>query len=63
MTERREDDRLRNLLDEIDSRLRDAERLRSYADEQQRRGAFYPERRHSERVPDLSHPERRDHKP
>jgi hypothetical protein len=57
MTERREDERLRKLLDDIDVRLRDAERLRSHADDRQRRPAFYPERRHSERVPDL-HPKR-----
>jgi len=58
MTERREDERLRKLLDDIDVRLRDAERLRNHADDRQRRTPFYPDRRHAERVPDLPHPKR-----
>jgi hypothetical protein len=61
MTERRDEERLRKLMDDIDVRLRDAERLRNHADERQRRGAFYPERRHSGRIPDVS-PRDRDNK-
>jgi len=49
MAERR-DDRVRELLDQIDARLRDAERLRNHAEH--RRGTpFWPERRRSGRVP------------
>ena len=54
MPERRDEERLRKLLDDIDGRLRDAERLRSQADDRRRRPAFYPERRRSDRVPDVS---------
>jgi len=60
MTERRDNERLRKLMDDIDIRLRDAERLRNHADQRQRRGAFYPDRRHSDRVPDISHRDRDD---
>ena len=63
MTERRDEERLRKLMDDIDVRLRDAERLRNHADERQRRGAFNPERRHSDRVPDITHRHRHDDKP
>ena len=62
MTDRRDDERLRKLMDDIDVRLRDAERLRNHVDQRQRSGPFYPDRRHSDRVPGLSHRDRADDK-
>jgi hypothetical protein len=60
MAERKDEERVRNLLDEIDGRLRDAERLRSHADDRQKRPAVYPDRRRSIRVPEVSKRDRDD---
>jgi hypothetical protein len=49
MSDRR-DDRLRELLEEIDARLRDAERIRNHA-EHSRATPFWPDRRRAARVP------------
>jgi len=49
MSERRHD-RVRDLLDQIDARLRDAERLRSHIEER-RESPFWPDRRRVGRVP------------
>ena len=62
MTERRDEERIRKLLDDIDVRLRHAERLRSFADDRRRRGEFYPDRRQSSRVPNASDADRDDDK-
>jgi hypothetical protein len=59
MSKRRED-RVRDLLDEIDARLRDAQRLRNHAEQHKREAPFWPDRRHGGRVPDLHSPQRRD---
>jgi len=47
-------DKARRLIDEIDERLRDAERLRNHVRSQQ---PFWPDRRRISRIPDLRHDE------
>ena len=44
-------DDIRGLIEQIDGLLREAERLRSYADERNRRTPFWPERRKMPRIP------------
>lgn len=43
------DDLTRELLDRIDARLRDSERLRSHEDQRRSRVPFWPDRRRVER--------------
>ncbi|MBI3049877.1 MAG: hypothetical protein HYY76_16360 [Acidobacteria bacterium] len=50
MTERFAEDLLRELIGEIDARLREAEQLRSEAGQHQRERPFWPERRRSRRT-------------
>lgn len=38
-------DEIRGLIEQVDGQLREAERLRNYADERARRKEFFPERR------------------
>jgi hypothetical protein len=45
------DDEIRRLIEGLDGQLREAERLRSYANERTRRGDFFPERRTRPRIP------------
>jgi hypothetical protein len=45
-------DELRGLLEQLDDRLREAERLRSYADERSHRPLVWPDRRRTPRVDD-----------
>ena len=52
MVDRRSRDPLRDLVDEIEERLRDAERLRNHAEQRRHQEAFWPDRRHTSRVPD-----------
>ena len=44
-------DDIRGLIEQIEGELREAERLRSYADERSRRTPFWPERRKMPRIP------------
>jgi hypothetical protein len=44
-------DEIRSLIERVDGELREAERLRNYADERNRRPEFFPERRKRPRVP------------
>jgi hypothetical protein len=44
-------DQIRSLIEQVDSQLREAERLRGYVREASRRGDFFPERRKQPRVP------------
>jgi hypothetical protein len=44
-------DEIRSLIEQVDGQLRQAERLRSYVSDQNRRGGFYPERRKTPRIP------------
>ena len=53
MDDRSKEDDLRELVERIKERLRDAERLRNHAEERRRQPAFWPDRRRSSRVPDL----------
>ncbi len=52
MAERFSDNLMRELLDQIDDRLREAEKVRNRADEHYRGRPFWPERRHSPRSTD-----------
>jgi hypothetical protein len=56
MPERFSDDPMRELIDQIDARLREAERVRNKADEQYRDRPFWPERRRSRRSSDPDDP-------
>ena len=51
-------DDIRSLIEKVDGQLREAERLRSYANERNRRSEFYPDRRQTPRVPPRSEPDR-----
>jgi hypothetical protein len=53
MGDRSTDDDLRDLVERIKERLRDAERLRNHVEQWRRQPAFWPDRRRSSRVPDL----------
>jgi hypothetical protein len=44
-------DEIRSLLERVDGQLREAERLRNFANEQSRRTDYYPDRRKTPRVP------------
>lgn len=57
MAERFSDNLMRELIDEIDARLREAERVRNKADEQYRDRPFWPERRRSRRSRDPDEPD------
>jgi hypothetical protein len=57
MPERFSDDLMRELIDQIDAQLREAERVRNMADEQFRDRPFWPERRRSRRSPDPDDPD------
>ena len=57
MGKRTDEHSLGDLFREVDTHLRDAERLRNFV-EQQQRTAFFPERRRKSRVPEA--PERGD---
>jgi hypothetical protein len=60
MGERFSDSLMRELIDEIDARLREAERVRNKADEQHRDRPFWPERRRSRRSLDPDKPDEPD---
>jgi len=47
----------RDIADDLDERLRDAERLRNHAEERRQQRAFWPDRRRGSRVPEPTHPE------
>jgi hypothetical protein len=53
------DDLMRELIDQIDARLREAERVRNTADQQYRDRPFWPDRRRSKRNQDSDQPEPR----
>jgi hypothetical protein len=57
MADRFSDDLMRELLDQIDARLREAERVRNQADERYRDRPFWPERRRSRRSTDPDDPD------
>jgi hypothetical protein len=44
-------DEIRGLIERVDGELREAERLRSHADERTRRKPFFPDRRRTPRIP------------
>ena len=44
-------DEIRSLIEQVDGQLREAERLRSYVNDQNRRRDFFPERRRTPRIP------------
>jgi hypothetical protein len=44
-------DEIRDLITRVDGELRQAEILRNYANERQRRADFFPERRQAPRIP------------
>ena len=50
---------MRELIDQIDARLREAERVRNNADQQYRDRPFWPERRRSTRNHDSDQPKSR----
>jgi len=58
MPERFADDLMRELIAQIDARLREAERVRNQAEQQHRDRPFWPERRHSRRDDDPQPPHR-----
>jgi hypothetical protein len=61
MSEQRKEnsaDDIRNLIEEVDGRLREAERIRSYVNERAGRPAWWPERRRVPRVPPTDEPDR-----
>lgn len=51
-------DDIRGLIEQVDGQLREAERLRSYANERQRRSEFFPDRRKTPRIPPRTPPDR-----
>lgn len=59
MPDRFPEDLLRELIDQIDARLREAERVRNTADEQYRDRPFWPERRRHTRTHDSDQPKSR----
>jgi len=59
MSERYADDLMRELIDQIDARLREAERVRNQADQQYRDRPFWPERRRNRRRPEPDPPKPR----
>ena len=50
-------DDIRNLIEQVDGQLREAEKLRSYANERHKRKDFFPERRKHPRIPTNGNPE------
>jgi hypothetical protein len=58
MSERFTDDLTRELIEQIDARLRDAERLRNHADDRRLQRPFWPDRRRVGRVPGAHDPSR-----
>lgn len=57
MPERFTDELMRELIIQIDTRLREAERLRNQAEQQSRERPFWPERRRGRRDDDSGEPE------
>jgi hypothetical protein len=44
-------DEIRSLIEQVDGQLREAERLRNFANERNRRIDFFPDRRKTPRIP------------
>jgi len=56
MPDRFAEDLMRELIDQIDARLREAERVRNSAEQHYRDRPFWPERRHNTRNHDSDQP-------